>query len=283
MKSMNIKNIGLIANINSKNTINITKKIIEKLEGKNIEIIVEEKLAEKIQWKKNKEKIEKMNVSIIMIIGGDGTVLRATRLIEKSETPILTVNTGTIGFLSEINPKEVIEAIETIQKNKFKLEKCTRIKAKVNNEEIADALNEITIITRKPVKVLNLEVIKNDEETIFSGRADGIIIATKTGSTAYALSAGGPIIDPELDVITIVPLCPLKIYQKPVIVPATSKITVKIKRKGSSALVVADGQIYREAPLESKITIKKSNRKTVFIRLKKNFYEKLRERLTKNV
>lgn len=283
MKSMNIKNIGLIANINSKNTINITKKIIEKLEGKNIEIIVEEKLAEKIQWKKNKEKIEKMNVSIIMIIGGDGTVLRATRLIEKSETPILTVNTGTIGFLSEINPKEVIEAIETIQKNKFKLEKCTRIKAKVNNEEIADALNEITIITRKPVKVLNLEVIKNDEETIFSGRADGIIIATKTGSTAYALSAGGPIIDPELDVITIVPLSPLKIYQKPVIVPATSKITVKIKRKGSSALVVADGQIYREAPLESKITIKKSNRKTVFIRLKKNFYEKLRERLTKNV
>lgn len=283
MKLMNVKSIGLIANINSENAIKTAEKVIEKIKEMNIEVIVEEKLAEKIKWKHSKEKIEKMKANLIAVIGGDGTVLRVTRLLEKSETPILVINAGTVGFLSEITPKEIVDAIEMIQKDKFKIEQCTRIKAKINNIEVTDALNEITIITNRPVKVLNLEVIKNNREIIFSGRADGIIIATKIGSTAYALSAGGPIIDPELDVLTIVPLCPLKIYQKPIVIPITSKITIKIKRKGSDALVVADGQIYKEAPLESTITIEKSNRKTVFIRLKKSFYEKLRERLIKNV
>lgn len=283
MKLMNVKIIGLIANINSENAISTAKKIIEAIVKMKIKIVVEERLAEKIEWNFDKEKIEKMNTDLITIIGGDGTVLRTARLLENSQIPLLVIKAGTIGFLSEITPEEVVYAIKRIQRGEFKLEQCSRIKAKINNIEITDALNEITIITNRPVKVLNLQVIKNNKETIFSGRADGIIIATKTGSTAYALSAGGPIIDPELDILAIVPVCPLKIYQKPVIVPITSKITIKIKRKGSAALIVADGQIYRETPLESTISIERSDRKTVFIRLKKSFYEKLRERLVKNV
>ncbi len=279
---MKLNIVGIIARLDSSEAIRAAKKITYSLLERNVKPILEEKLAEEIGWKGEARSIEKMDVDLVIVIGGDGTVLRTARLLSKLKTPILAVNAGTLGFLSEVDVDGLNEAIDLLMKNAYTVEQCSRIKAVINGEEMGDALNEITIITEEPVKVLNLIVKKNDE-TIFSGRADGLIIATKTGSTAYALSAGGPIIDPELDVFVIVLLCPLKIYQRPLVIPSTARLSILIAEDGSNALVVADGQVRRKASIGSVVTIEKSGNKSYFIRFGKSFYKRLRERMIKDV
>jgi len=277
-----MKRVGIVSRLDSNEILEKTREIISILEKRRFHLILERNLAEKIGWRGESCNLESFNVDFLIVIGGDGTVLRTARLLGKSNIPMLVINAGTLGFLSEIEIHEINSALDMIVNDKYEIEECTRIRATVNNFEIGDALNEITIITEKPVKVLNILIKKNNEK-IFSGRADGVIIATKTGSTAYALSAGGPIIDPELDVFVLVPLCPLKIYQKPIILPSTTKLSIHILEDGADALIVADGQIRRRAPVGTIIRIEKSNKKSAFIRFSKSFYEKIRERLIKDV
>jgi len=278
---MKVKCVGLTSRLDSLEAMTIAEKAAQLLQGRGLKVVMDNELAGKVGWIGETSNLSEMEVDALIIVGGDGTVLRTSRIV-KSNIPMLVVNAGTVGFLSEVNPSELDAAIERLAKGEFQVEECTRVKAKVDDKVVGDALNEISIITKTPVKVLNLTVLK-EEEAIISGRMDGLIVATKTGSTAYALSAGGPIIDPQLDAFVLVPLCPLKIYQKPLVLPSSAKIKVVIEESGSNALVIADGQVQAEAPASSVVTIEKSAKKSLFIRLWRSFYDKLRERLVRDV
>ena len=143
-----------------------------------------------------------------------------------------------------------------------------------HNKELHQALNEVVIMTQKPAKMLHIE-ISVDDEVVEELRADGLIIATPSGSTAYSMSAGGPIVDPRVGAFIIVPICPFKLGSRPTVVPNDSVIKVKFLREGKKAVAVIDGQFEEEINYMDEFIFKKAENYAYFVRLSKNFTEGL--------
>ena len=194
------------------------------------------------------------------------------------EIPIFGINMGTVGFLTEIEVKHTFDALKEILKGNYYKEKRTRLVVSHENHECT-AMNEVVVMTDKPAKMLHFE-IKVDGEIIEEVRADGLIVSTPSGSTAYSMSAGGPIVDPKVAGFVIIPICPYKLGVRPFVVSDNSEISVKLLKKGKSAVFVMDGQINEEADYEEEIKFKKYNKDAYFIRTStKYFYEKVKDKL----
>ena len=191
--------------------------------------------------------------------------------------PLLTVNMGERGFLAEVKPKEVFQALDKCLKGEFILEKHTKLAAYINDKQIPDALNEVFITTGTPVKLMYARIWK-DGNYVGECQADGVIVASQVGSTGYSLSAGGPVLDNEMEAFVVTPVCPLIPFH-PIVFPKNSTITIEVRRPRKISVIV-DGH-YQEV-VESdnpKISIKISNNQTRFIRFKEDFYQRLRSRL----
>ncbi|MEM0084905.1 MAG: NAD(+)/NADH kinase [Candidatus Methanomethylicia archaeon] len=290
-----LKRILITARIDSERAINISSKIYEMLSLMDFETLLERELAWKLNLKGGVS-IRDVDVDAVIVVGGDGTILKVANEVKERGIPILSVNAGTVGFLSELDPEEIYKIPEVLS-GKYTIKECTRVKATIksfftknqvikNAEEIypvKDALNEITVITSIPSKVINLEVRVEDEE-LFSGRGDGIIISTTTGATAYSLSAGGPIVDPALDVFIITMLSPLSLINRSIIVPVNSKIEVRVCDDGVDAYMSTDGRDHIFIPAGTNILFEKSEFKTKIICTKeKDFYKKLKRRLKREL
>ena len=230
-----------------------------------------------IDYKSLSKQIKLFSSDMAIILGGDGTLLRAQSQMRK-DTPIFGINMGTVGFLTEIEVEDTFEAFKTILKGDYHIEK--RSKLNVSHEKHNySALNEVVIKTNRPSKMLHFEV-QVDGEIIEEFTADGLIISTPSGSTAYSMSAGGPILDPKVGGFIIIPICPFKLGVRPFVVSDESEITVKLLKKGKKAVFVMDGQINEEAEYQEEIKFKKANKKVKFIRMnKKYFYTKVKDKL----
>ncbi len=213
-----------------------------------------------------------------IVLGGDGTLLRAQSKL-KDETPLFGVNMGTVGFLTEIESEDTFKALDEVFNENYYKEKRTKLVVSHENHRYT-AMNEVVIMTNKPAKMLHFE-IQVDGEIIEEVRADGLIISTPSGSTAYAMSAGGPIVDPKVEGFVIIPICPYKLGVRPFIVSDNSEIIVKLLKKGKSAVFVMDGQRNEEAEYQEEIKFKKSEKDVYFIRTStKYFYEKVKDKLS---
>jgi NAD+ kinase len=179
-----------------------------------------------------------------VILGGDGTLLRAEAKM-KPEIPVFGINMGTVGFLTDTEVQDTFTALDEILKGEYYKEKRTRLVVSHENNHYS-AINEVVIMTDQPAKMLFFE-IKVDGEIIDQVRADGLIVSTPSGSTAYAMSAGGPIVDPKVGGFIIISICPYKLGARPFVVSDNSEITVKLLKKGKSAVFVMDGQRNEEA------------------------------------
>ena len=212
-----------------------------------------------------------------IILGGDGTLLRAQGRLNP-EIPIFGINMGTVGFLTEIEAVHTFDALKEILKGNYYKEKRSRLVVSHENHNFT-AMNEVVVMTDKPAKMLHFQ-IQVDGEIIEEVRADGLIISTPSGSTAYSMSAGGPIVDPKVEGFIIIPICPYKLGARPFVVSDNSEITVKLLKKGKSAVFVMDGQINEEARYEEEIKFKKYQKDAYFIRTStKYFYEKVKDKL----
>ncbi|AIF70372.1 inorganic polyphosphate/ATP-NAD kinase [Palaeococcus pacificus DY20341] len=215
--------------------------------------------------------LEEMDVDVIVAIGGDGTILRIEHKV-KNNIPILGINMGTLGFLAEVDPSETFFALNKVIEGDYYIDERIKLRVYLNGESnIPDALNEVAILTGIPGKIVHLKyyVDKSLAEEI---RADGLIISTPTGSTGYALSAGGPFLDPRIDGVVIAPLAPIALNARPMVVPADSTIDVAVLTKGRDVILTVDGQFYTYIHPEVEISIKKSPRKTKFVRFSKGIY-----------
>lgn len=271
------QSVGLVARFDKRNALKLVETITEYLNQKGLEVYVEESLKGKVKGDRNFIPLESMKTDLIITIGGDGTILRTCMVIPKPDTPILAVNMGVRGFLTEVPPKEALIAVDKCLKGEFKLEKCSKLAISAEGMAFPDALNEVLISAGEPVKLLYAKVLKNGEQ-VFTCQADGLIIATNTGSTAYSLSAGGPILDPQVSALVLTPVCSLSVLRS-IVIPSSAKVTVEVPRP-KKILVVIDGA-YRRA-LESrlpKITVTCSKNEAAFIRFKENFYHRLQNRL----
>lgn len=306
-----IGKVGIISRIDQNSSVLLSAKIIEFFLSNGIEVEIERGLAAKLEklkknpdinkiikqtekevpkianhikdlelnidYKSLSKQIKLFSSDMAIILGGDGTLLRAQSEMRK-DTPIFGINMGTVGFLTEIEVEDTFEAFKTILKGDYHIEK--RSKLNVSHEKHNySALNEVVIKTNRPSKMLHFEV-QVDGEVIEEFRADGLIISTPSGSTAYSMSAGGPILDPKVGGFIIIPICPFKLGVRPFVVSDESEITVKLLKKGKKAVFVMDGQINEEAEYQEEIKFKKANKKVKFIRMnKKYFYTKVKDKL----
>ena len=307
-----ISKIGVVSRIDQERPLLFAAKIIEYLLENEKDITIERRLVKQLEDLKNdpdlERKIEKIKMEsaeiadliddinfnidyrqfvediydfdcdMAIILGGDGTLLRAQSKM-KDEIPIFGVNMGTVGFLTDTEVKDTFCALDDVLSGDYYKEKRTKLVVSHENHQYS-AMNEVVIMTDKPAKMLHFE-IKVDGEIIDEVRADGLIISTPSGSTAYAMSAGGPIVDPKVGGFIIIPICPYKLGARPFIVSDNSEITVKLLKKGKSAVFVMDGQLNEEAKYEEEITFKKSDKDVYFIRTSsKYFYKKVKDKLS---
>ncbi len=306
-----IGKVGIVSRIDQDRTILFSAKIIDYLLINGREVIVEKRLAHKILAMKDNPDLDKiiektkrdypnmahllddinfnidykqLAVSIFdfdcdmaVILGGDGTLLRAEAKM-KPEIPVFGINMGTVGFLTDTEVQDTFTALDEILKGEYYKEKRSRLVVSHENNHYS-AINEVVIMTDQPAKMLFFE-IKVDGEIIDQVRADGLIVSTPSGSTAYAMSAGGPIVDPKVGGFIIIPICPYKLGARPFVVSDNSEITVKLLKKGKSAVFVMDGQRNEEAEYEEEIKFKKSDKDVYFIRTStKYFYKKVKDKL----
>lgn len=272
--------IGVVSRLDMEESIQLTEEIVEFLIKKGIETSLDESVVENLdKYEDISCPLEEMDADIIIAVGGDGTILRTQSFISAKEIPLFGINMGTVGFLTEIDPKLVFKSIEQVLAGKYEVERRTQLQIK-HNQKLHSALNEVVIMTRKPAKMLHME-ISVDDEVVEELRADGLIIATPSGSTAYSMSAGGPIVDPQVGAFIIVPICPFKLGSRPIVVPDNSQIKVKLLREGKKAMAVIDGQTEEEINHMDEIIFRKSENCAYFVRLTKDFYRKVREKLTK--
>lgn len=268
-----VKTLGLISRPDSA-ALELSAKIYRHLRSKRISTLLEPKLAKFVGVRSTE--IEKMNADVIIAVGGDGTVLRTVMHLPKS-TPILGINLGLRGFLALVRPNEAVNAVDSVLQGNYAVDKRALISTDVNGDSQPDALNEVLVVSRSRGKTILLEVRKDGDE-LFRRSADGIIVATPTGSTAYSLSAGGSVLDPDIGGFIITPLCPIR-PMPPIVVPSKSKIQIRFLKPRKAELVI-DGCYMRDLRSGDIVNIKRSRKKAPFIRIRKgDFYREFRERL----
>jgi len=284
---MEKKPVALACRLDSEKAINLAKDVFEFLIQKGEVVYLETRIAPKI-FPHNGMDLGDMtneNIKFIIIIGGDGSVLRvAGSLSQRDPPPILGVNVGSIGFLDESNERTIFKDLTKALKGEYEYEISSKITPYIvkNTDEIrlSDALNEVLIVSSKSSKVLQISIKIND---VFLNRSylDGVIISTSTGSTAYNLSAGGAIVNPNVEIMQITPLNSFAgSGLKPIIVSLDSVVEIQLLRPRLEGKIVIDGQqiIKRIAP-NTKIRIRKSNSKNKFIRFSRNYYSRLRKKI----
>jgi len=271
------KSVGLVARFDKRKAIELANELAKYLKTKGLDVYVEDTLAENIDTNEKNVKLEKMKTDFVITIGGDGTILRTCVSIPKPEPPMLAINMGVRGFLTEVDPKQAFVAVDKCLRGDFTIEKCMKLSITADSMKFPDALNEVLISSDEPAKLLYARILK-DKEPILNCQADGLMIATQTGSTGYSLSAGGPVLDPDVDAFVLTPVCALSAL-RPIVFPADSNLTIETI-KPRKILVVVDG--HHRQLISSKLpslTITRSKYETSFIRFRKNFYHRLRSRL----
>lgn len=216
---------------------------------------------------------------LIIVFGGDGTLLASARRYLKFNIPILGINMGTVGFLTDIKIEDFEIVIKDIIDGNCKIEERNLVSATFNNTTVY-GLNEIVIHSGAYTQLMRYRLSVN-EKVVYEQRSDGLIIATPTGSTAYALSAGGPIIHPELDVWTILPMLPQSISSRPFVISSNEEVKVNLLRGPlESAKICADGQEDISTPYLEDIKISKMKDKLRLVHpLDNDFFEACREKL----
>jgi NAD+ kinase len=270
------KSVGLVARYDKKSALKLTEKLSKYLKEKSLNVFIEDTLADKVSTYEKFIPLSEMKTDFIITIGGDGTILRTCLASTEPEPPILTINMGVRGFLTEVEPKNAYEAVDRILKGKFKIEKCTKLAITVGKEPMPDALNDVVISACEPSKILYTQICK-DGKPILKSQADGLIVATQTGSTGYSLSAGGPVLDQEVEAFVLTPICSLTVFRS-LVFPSASTLAFKVERP-KEMLVLVDGNYRKLVSADETIRVTRSKNVTSFIRFEPNFYDRIRSRL----
>lgn len=282
---MGIKKIGLIVNTKKDNGLGITQKLIKYLQEKNVEIFVSKQISEKLSDLKylNTLKSPYKNIDMVFSLGGDGTLLSVARMVSTKGIPICGINLGGLGFLTQIGVHELNEYLELILEGSFQTEDRMMLSGYIlrNDQRIKPfyCLNDIVVAKKLFARLIHVETFINEEYVIHYS-ADGLIISTSTGSTAYSLSAGGPIVYPSIKTIVITPICPHTLSARSLVINHKDILKIIVLSKGKDVMLTVDGQQGIDLEENDIIKIHESEYKTKLITFpEKNFYGVLRKKL----
>lgn len=223
---------------------------------------------------------EDFTADMVISIGGDGTFLYAARLVGDKNIPIIGLNTGRLGFLADISPDEIDQTINEIMNNEYDIESRSLLQLCCNNSNIKHrfALNDIAILKRDDASMITIQTKINDSY-LATYQSDGLIVATPTGSTAYSLSSGGPIIEPNSESFVITPIAPHSLNVRPFVIKDNNSVNLKIESRNHSYLVSIDGHSYT-CNEETELTIRKAPYTIRLVKRKNlHFYDTLRNKL----
>jgi len=275
--------LGLVVNPQIKDAVKKSYEVIEFLKEKNELFITNELykvIKDNIDLKNVKtarlDEFDSHSIEILITIGGDGTILRA---LHKCNVKIFGINAGVVGFLTEVHMNDAVPSLKRILNKEYIIDKRVKLETILNNKPLESATNE-TVIHTSEIAKMRLYSIQVDGVKVQTIRADGIIIATPTGSTSYAMSAGGPILDPKVDAFIIVPIAPFKLSTRPLVVPSNSSISVKLMEPKRKSVLVIDGQVQYEITPNDIVQFTKAKQSAEFIRFEPNFYRLIEEKLT---
>jgi NAD+ kinase len=259
---MMIEKIGIIANIDKEKSSEYAILLRDWALKRRVQVFLEEGIARKIGEDAGLDRRNlAARVDLLVVFGGDGTLLRTVRFVSEFDIPIVGINLGEFGYLTEVNLNEMFSALEQIIKGDFQTEKRMMLDITIHlgGETIRheSILNDVVITRGNLSRILDLETtINGGYLTTF--RADGIIVSTPTGSTAYSLSAGGPIVFPEEDSFIINPICPHTLTNRPIVIPDSAQIKVILWSKEEGATLTLDGQVSYTMRSGDNMIIKKS-------------------------
>ena len=222
-------------------------------------------------------------VEMAIVIGGDGTLLQVASRCAQNSIPTLGINLGKVGFLTEIETADIEKALEKVISGNYKTEKRMLLKMQINNENVSyHALNDIVISKPDGIKIIGVDLY-TDNELVYHYVADGLIIATPTGSTGYSISAGGPVVDPSMDLYIATPICPHMLSVRSAILSSDKEIVIKLSRDytNNSAMISTDGEKQRFINTEDEIRISKSGYEFELIKIgESSFYNTLINKLS---
>jgi NAD+ kinase len=294
-----MKRIGIIAKKNKPEAVSIARSLVEWLQPKKIEVYIEEEMGRLLFTSGPSlraglplsdayiNSVERSDipdhVEMVIVLGGDGTLLSVARLVGVHEVPILGVNLGGLGFLTEITLEELYRVLERVIQGDFITDERVVLNAAVirRGERMAEfiVLNDAVINKGALARIIDLETTIN-EEYLTTFKSDGLIISTPTGSTAYNLSAGGPIVYPSLHCIIITPICPHTLTNRPIVIPDDVEIRAILQTKQQEVILTLDGQQGFSLEFEDMVEIKKAESRILLIKSPyRHYFEVLREKL----
>lgn len=282
---MKIRKIGMVANVEKAKIARHVSELKKWLEKKGVEVFLAEEIAGKMKssysmhWDELARKAQ-----LLVVLGGDGTMLRTARHIARYNVPIVGINMGSFGYLTEVNLNEIHAALDLILRGKFVVEKrmmlAVTIKSGDSLIKAGDVLNDVVINRGNLSRITELETAVNGEY-LTTYKADGLIISTPTGSTAYSLSAGGPIVFPGEDLIIINPICPHTLTNRPIIFPRDADLHIILWSKEKGATVTLDGQETYQIKSGDAVMIKKSRHAVkLVLSPHRSYWEILRSKLS---
>jgi len=276
--------IGLVLKRNASETIALGRELVTWLQARRKTILPEDQTSQELGFSRGWRKVEIMQqADLVIVLGGDGTLLSVARRASVREVPILGVNLGSLGFLTSTTTSELFSTLEQVLGGEYEVERRSLLEATlVRNDkgiESFQVLNDVVINKGALARIIDLEAWV-DDHYLCTYKADGLIVATPTGSTAYSLAAGGPIIAPSVGVVVLSPICPHMLTNRPIVLPDTANIRVVLHTADEDVILTLDGQEGHPLKRGDTVSIKRSGSTVSLIKPQNRaFFEVLRSKL----
>jgi len=281
-----MKKIAIFAKVHDPRCLGIAQELIEWLAGRGITACVEEHLSKQLRRPSAAKSAESAEIArdadLVVVLGGDGTLIAAARLVGEREVPILGVNLGSLGFLTEITLDELYPSVERCLAGAFEVSERMMLLASVERDgevvELHRVLNDVVINKGALARIIDMETSVNGQY-LTTFKADGLIISTPTGSTGYSLSAGGPIIHPSLACISLTPICPHTLTNRPLVMAGDARITIRLPMD-ETVFLTLDGQVGVKLVCADVVRIRQAEHATRLVQSRsKDYFEVLRTKL----
>jgi len=280
-----LQTIGLVVNLQKKGVRALAGQIVKLLEDRGLAVLMGEDAAVPLAMDRNCVSQDELvrKAECMMVLGGDGTILRTARKVAAAGTPIMGINFGQLGFLTEIDIPDIVPALDNLLAGRYHIDERMMLESHVFRRDemvsYAVGLNDAVITKGAFARLILLETFVNGEY-VSSYPADGLIVASPTGSTAYSLSAGGPLVTPDLNLMLITPICPHTLWARPIAIAPESVVKVVLLSSQAEVMLTMDGQQGFRLQQHDEVVINKAPQKARFLRLKgRSFYELLRKKL----
>lgn len=281
---MKLKAVGVISKPKKEDISAVAPGLLDWLRQRGIQAVCDKETVTCLNQKNGVPREEiASQVDLLVVLGGDGTLLAAARLVKEHNVPILGINLGSLGFLTEIPLDEMYSVLEAVLTDKHQLDARRMLDARVERQSrcIAryQALNDIVLHKAALARIVDFDVTI-DGRFVSRVRSDGLILSSPTGSTAYSLSAGGPIVLPSVDAMVMTPIAPHMLTNRPLVIPGDSQVEVQVHNPGEAVYVTVDGQVGEELRGDDGVRVERSDRVIkLVVSPKRDYFQVLRSKL----